>query len=69
MAQYRRISIHAKSKDRMTVNLDAQIRVEGGVLTKDEVQKMRNDLADRLMLVMADVPYLHVSLSQLKVSR
>jgi hypothetical protein len=70
MAQVRRVRASAVDKGRIRVSVDATIAVEPGVLTKDEVNRMRRGLADRLMLLLAnDVSYLHVHLSDIKVTR
>lgn len=69
MAQIRRINVEARSKERMSINISALIRVEGGVLTKDEVATLRTALADRLMVALTDVPYLHAHISEVKVTR
>jgi len=69
MAQVRRINVYAKSKERISINLSALIRVEPGVLTKDEADTLRTALADRLMLALTDVPYLHAHISEVKVTR
>jgi len=69
MAQVRRINVYAKSKERISINLSALIRVEPGVLTKDEADTLRTALADRLMLALTDVPYLYAHISEVKVTR
>lgn len=70
MAQVRRVRARAVDRGRIAVNVDATIVVEPGVLTKDEVNRMRRGLADRIMLLLAnDVSYLHVHLSDIKVTR
>jgi len=69
MAQVRRINVYAKSKERISIDLSALIRVEPGVLTKDEADTLRTALADRLMLALTDVPYLHAHISEVKVTR
>lgn len=70
MAQIRRVSVRAKSKDRLTVNIEALVIAQPGVLTRAEVDALRSTLASRLMLFMAnEVPFLHVQLSEIKVSR
>lgn len=70
MAQVRRVRASAVDKGRIAVNIDAAIVVQPGILTKDEVNRMRRGLADRLMLLLAnDVSYLHVHLSDIKVTR
>lgn len=70
MSQVRRISVRAKSKDRMSVNLEALITVQSGVLVRDEVDEMRRTIASKLMVFMAhEVPFLNVHLSDVKVTR
>lgn len=51
----------------MSVSLSALIHVEGGVLSRDELDRMRTVLADRMMVALTDIPYLNIS--QIKVSR
>lgn len=68
--QVRRVRARAVDRGRIAVSVDATIVVEPGVLTKDEVNRMRRGLADRIMLLLAnDVSYLHVHLSDIKVTR
>jgi hypothetical protein len=69
MAQIRRINVSARSKERMSVNISALIRVEGGILMKEEVAKLRTALADRLMVAVTDIPYLNAHISEVKVTR
>jgi hypothetical protein len=70
MSQVRRVNVDAREKDRMSVNINALIVVQPGVLTRDEVDAMRRTVASRLMLFMAnEVPYLNVHLSDIKVKR
>lgn len=70
MSQIRRVTVKARSKDRMRVNLEALIVVEPGVLTRHEVDNVRTKVASRLMEFMAhEVPYLNIDLAEVKVSR
>jgi hypothetical protein len=74
MAQVRTIKVRTKemdgSQERMRVNVEATIVVQGGVLTKDEIDRMKRTVADRLMMLVAhEIPYLHTNLSTIKVTR
>lgn len=65
----RRFNVAAVSKGRMKVSLDALIITEPGTLTKDELAGMKTVLADKLMVALAEMRYLNVNLSEIKVSR
>lgn len=65
----RTFTVKAESKGRMRVRLEAQIVTEPGTLTKDELAAMKSALADKLMVALAELRYLHVNLSEIKVSR
>lgn len=65
----RRFSVSAKSKGRIRVNLEALIISEPGTLSKDELAGMKALLADQLMNALSGLRYLHVHLSEIKVSR
>lgn len=65
----RRFSVSAKSKGRMRVNIETLIVTEPGTLTKDELASMKAILADKLMIALAEIHYLSVNLSEIKVSR
>jgi hypothetical protein len=65
----RTFKIEANSKGRMNVRTNVQIVTEPGTLTNEELETFRHRLADKLMLALADTPYLHVNISQMKVKR
>jgi len=65
----RRFSVSAKSKGRMRVTVETLIVTEPGALMLDELERMKAEIADRLMKVLDETPYLNVHLSQIKVSR
>lgn len=65
----RTFEVRAESKGRMRVKLSAQIITEPGTLTRHEIEKLKADLADKLLFALNDVPYLHVNISQMKVTR
>lgn len=65
----RRFSVSAQSKGRMRVNVETLIVTETGTLTKDELAGMKAVLADKLMVALAEMQYLNVNLSEIKVSR
>lgn len=67
--QTRRVNVSFREKDRISVNLEGFIRIESGILTKDEAARLKTALADRLMNVMTDLPFVSAHISQLKVSR
>lgn len=65
----RRCNIRAESKDRMRVSIDALIVTERGTLTRQELEEFKATLADKIMVALTEVRYLHVNLSKIKVSR
>lgn len=70
MSQIRRVTVRAKSNDRLSVCLEAVIVVQPGVLMRSEVDDLRKILADKLMVFMAnEVPFLNVHLSDVRVTR
>jgi hypothetical protein len=65
----RTFRVEAKSKGRMVVRARIDIITEPGTLTQGELATLKTRLADKLMLALADVPYLHVCISEIKVTR
>lgn len=65
----RTFCVEAKSKDRIRVRLRAEIVSETGTLTRDEVDIFKTRLADNLMQTLANQQYLHVGISEMKVTR
>lgn len=65
----RTLAVEARSKGRMSVKVNALIVTEPGTLTNSELDTLRSDLAGRLMVVLTELRYLHVPLSEIKVKR
>lgn len=65
----RNITINARSKDRLSITVRAQIITERGTLSKDEVETMRVSLADALLIAVQSTRYVNLGISEIKVTR
>lgn len=65
----RRFNVHACSKGRIRVSVNALIFIEPGTLMKEEADAMKNLLADEIMQSVARLRFLNVPLSKVKVTR
>ncbi len=52
------------------ISVSIKVQVDTGnnrLLTRDEIDEMVNRVASRCMIIIPDIPYVHVALSEVKV--
>ena len=52
------------------ISVSIKVQVDTGnnrLLTRDEIDEMVNRVASRCMIIIPDIPYVHVALSEVKI--
>ncbi len=64
----KRVKTISANGRKVSVSIKIQVDTGGNrLLARDEVDQMVNRIASRCMIIIPDVPYVHVALSEVKV--
>ena len=64
----KRVKTISANGRRVTVSIHVQVDTgNNSLLTRDEVEEMVNRLASKCMVIIPEIPYVHVALSEVKV--
>ncbi len=64
----KRVKTISANGRKVTVSINVQIDTgSNGLLTRWEVEEMVNRLASKCMVIIPEIPYVHVALSEVKV--